>query len=103
MEHRYHERLPVALDVEVRHRGVALGRFKTRDICPEGLSLAIDPQVGIKGHEVLELRIHSPLCAPFESRGWVIHRGHRVAGIMFLNHDSRCMKLISEFGGERVA
>ena len=55
--------------MQVLRQGALLGRFKTRDISPQGLSLVVDEQARPRGHEVLNLRVKTLLCPPLPCEG----------------------------------
>lgn len=79
IEHRYESRLPAVVGVEVWHRDLCLGRFRTRNLCREGMFIETGP-TGLRPNDLVRVVVRTP-AGSHEAAAMVVHRSERGVGV----------------------
>lgn len=90
MEHRYHPRKPIQLDVHIREGDRVLGWFRTRDVGMEGAFVETGP-VDVGPYDVLTLTFCTGRRSSdaHEVMGLVVHCSEEGVGLMYAAEDPR--------------
>lgn len=104
MEHRYHGRIPISLDIKLSRRGRAIGLFKTYNIGLYGIAVRLDRPSDLAVNEVVDLylTVKQDGVWRFPMKGLVVHRSEDELGIMLLDHYPAYAGFVSGLKG-RVA
>ena len=101
MEHRYHPRIPVALEADLFNREQPLGRVKTKNLSLTGVMIQ-DAQALLKRNDLFSLRIRLN-GAEQAMRGLLIYTNHQHAGIMLIDMDRGTSRTLFDFLKEQEA
>jgi hypothetical protein len=105
MEHRYHSRIPISLDIKLSRRGQNIGRFRTYNIGPDGIAVHLDRPSDLSVNDVVDLylTVEQDGVWHFPMKGLVVHRSGDELGIMLLDHYPGYAGFVSGLRGQAAA